>query len=216
MNTNRLRFAQSETKSVEERKKRLRAYMKERRGDNENRDMKETLLVANFFEAIEKTIGAGTRLNVFCYLSFSSEAPTDKLIETLLEKGHKVFCPRIENGEMHAVEFGEDFTLSGFGIREPVGQAYTGETDVIVVPLLAVDQKGNRLGYGGGFYDRYLKEHQKAKRVAYCFDFQVLSDVPIGQTDEKMDCIVTEKRVLFLEGRNEVKNQIREKRNDEI
>ena len=72
MNTNRLRFVQSETKSVEERKKRLRAYMKERRGDNENRDVKEALLVANFFEAIEKTIGACTRLLVFhaCFCRF--------------------------------------------------------------------------------------------------------------------------------------------------
>lgn len=204
MNMNRLHFVQGETESVETRKKRLRAYMKERRGDNENRDVKETLLVANFLQAIEKMTGASTRLNVFCYLSFSSEAPTDKLMERLLEKGHQVFCPRIEDGMLRPVPLGEDFTLSSLGIREPVGQAYMGEMDVVVVPLLAVDQKGNRLGYGGGFYDRYLKTYPKSKRIAYCYDFQLLLEVPSERTDEKMDCIVTEKRVVFLERRNEV------------
>lgn len=210
MITNRLHFLETEqTETVQERKKRLRAYMKERRANNENRDVKETLLVENFFKATQtllgETTGAGAKPSVFCYRSFSSEAPTDKLLDALLENGYEVFCPRIEDGEMVAVAWGEDFTLSKLGIREPVGQAYTGETDIVVMPLLAVDERGVRLGYGGGFYDRYCKLHPCAKRIAYCFDFQLVKSVPQEDTDECVDCVVTDKRVVFFGRGNEVK-----------
>ena len=100
---------------------------------------------------------------------------------------------------MSAVLFGEDFSLSRFGIREPIGEAYEGEIDVIVMPLLAVDERGNRLGYGGGYYDRFLKKYQGATRVAYCYDFQILKDVPTESWDEKVDLIVTDKRIIRID-----------------
>ncbi|MBO4939606.1 MAG: hypothetical protein J6D30_01070 [Clostridia bacterium] len=152
MNTINLRFVEEDESSVQERKASMRSYMKARRGENENRDIKASLLLQHF-----KTLffgdwmGAGMRRNYFVYLSYSSEAPTDELILFLLEQGQRVFCPRVEGQALLAVEFGDDFTLSDIGIREPVGEAYTGEIDVIIFPLLAVDKKGNRLGYGGGF-----------------------------------------------------------------
>lgn len=175
--------------------------MKERRGENENRDSKETLLIENFYKAVfGETEGAGTKRKFFVYLSYSSETPTDKLIERLRKDGHAVYCPRLENGEMIAAEYGEDFTLSGYGIREPVGEKYEGGIDVAVVPFLAVDQKGNRLGYGGGYYDRYLSR-SRAKRVAIGYDFQIINSVPAEEWDEKMEVIVTDKRVIFVNGR---------------
>lgn len=200
---NKLRFAGEEEISVRERKKRLRAYMKERRADNENRDVKEALLAENFFKLLgelfgERT-GAGTRLTCFCYLSYSSEAPTDKLIERLLEAGVNVTCPRVEGNEMVAVEYGADVALSERGIREPIGEAYEGEINLIVLPLLAVDKRGNRLGYGGGYYDAFVKAHPQAKRVAYGYDFQVIGEVPTEETDERAEYIVTDKRAFKTE-----------------
>jgi len=172
--------------------------MKKKRAENTNRDVKERLLVEHFYEAVfgEKK-GAGTRLTFFIYLSFSREAPTDCLIERLIEDGHRVCCPRLENGEMIAVEYGEDFTLSDYGMREPVGQAFEGNIDVAVVPFLAVDKHGNRVGYGGGYYDRYLKKI-KAKRIAYGYGFQVVNEVPTQEWDEKMDVIVTDEQVFAV------------------
>lgn len=201
MITNRLQFVETEnSESVEEAKKRLRAYMKERRGENENRDVKEYLLVENLCRALEslakKRTGAGTERTAFVYCSFSSEAPTDNLVETLSEKGWRVYCPRLENGEMVAVECGEDFALSPLGIREPCGEVFGEDTAVAVIPMLAVDESGNRLGYGGGYYDRYLKKHPKTVRIAYGFDFQLLKRVPHDERDERMDVIVTDKRVV--------------------
>lgn len=207
MNTNRLRFVESEPcADVAKRKRSLRQYMKERRADNENRDVKELLLCENLLSVLEgfesKKAGAGTRRTVFIYLSFSSEAPTDKPIESLIEKGFSVFCPRIERGEMLAAAYGEDFTLSHMGIREPVGDILNETPDYVVLPLLAADEAGNRLGYGKGYYDGYLAKHPKAKRIGYCFDFQLLREVPHEEKDEKLDVIVTDKQVIDTAARN--------------
>lgn len=209
MTTNRLRFLETETpKTAEElvgTKKRLRSYMKERRGENENRDVKENLLVNNVMQALrEKGLDARKSKRAFVYLSFSSEAPTDKLIERLLGEGWTVYCPRVENKNMVAAAYGEDFTLSALGIREPIGQAYVGEIDVAIVPMLAVDEQGNRLGYGGGYYDRFLSEHVETLCLAYGFDFQVLRQVPTEEHDIKMDGIVTDRRIVWTSVRTNV------------
>ena len=140
------------------------------------------------------------RRTFFIYLSFSLEAPTDKLIERLKSDGHMVYCPRIENGEMVAVEHSEELALSNYGIREPIGEVYTGEIDIAIIPFLAVDRQGNRLGYGKGYYDRFLKK-SKAKRVAYGYAFQVVNNVPTEARDEKMDKIVTDEEIIEVEQR---------------
>jgi len=183
---------------VEERKKELRKQMRARRANNENRDVKERLLVENFFTVLKGFWGEGKK-KICCYLSYSSEASTDLLIENLIEAGYEVYCPRVSGEEMETVAYGEDFTISPLRIREPVGEAYQGEVDVIVTPFLAVDKQGNRLGYGGGYYDRYFQVHPMAKRVAYGFDFQIQPQVPTLGFDEKVDCIVTDKQIIYIE-----------------
>ena len=176
--TRNLRFADAEPSNLPQQKARLRAYMKGKRAENTNRDVKEQRLIEHFYQAVfPKMQGEGTRLTFFIYLSFFREAPTDRLIERLIADGHTVCCPRLENGEMYAVEYGEDFTLSEYGIREPVGERFTGKIDVAVIPFLAVDKQGNRLGYGGGYYDKYLKQ-STAKRVAFGYHFQIANEVP--------------------------------------
>lgn len=199
MTGTKLQFAaEGEPLSAGERKQRLRAYMKERRARNENRDMKERALIENFYKAISETDGAGMRRSFLIYLSFSSEAPTDGLIERLLSDGADVYCPRTENGIVTAVKFGEDFSLSSNGIREPIGQPFEGETDYVVLPLLAVDKHGNRLGYGGGCFDRYLATRKKAKRIAFCYDFQLVDELPTERFDESADIVVTNNRILYI------------------
>ena len=201
----KLRFVdECETETVAIRKKRLRLRMKERRADNENRDVKEALLIDNFCRLYEgvfgESIGAGTKRTLFIYLSFSSEAPTHRLIETLLECGHTVCAPRVEDGQMTAVEICEetDFMRSDFGAVEPIGSSFAGEIDMAIVPLLAVDKQGNRLGYGGGYYDSFLGEYPQIKRVGYAFDFQLLPSVPCEEKDIKMQYIVTDKRIVAV------------------
>lgn len=207
MYTNKLRFVDDEPiADVAERKRSLRQYMKARRAETVNRDVKEALLCERVLSVLEgfesKTTGAGTRRNVFIYLSFSSEASTDEPIERLIEKGFSVFCPRMENEEMVAAAYGEDFTLSSTGVREPVGDILTETPTYIVLPLLAADATGNRLGYGKGCYDAYLAKYPEAKRIGYCFDFQILREVPCEEKDERLDVIVTEQRTVYTSARN--------------
>ena len=193
----KLRFADEEPSVTQKEKKaRLRTYMKNKRMENTNRDVKEERLIEHFYKAVlGERDNPGTRLTFFIYLSFFREAPTDGLIERLVADGHRVCCPRIEKGEMLAVEYGEDFTLSDYGIREPVGDAYQGGIDVVVIPFLAVDRHGNRLGYGGGYYDRFLK-NSTAKRVAFGYSFQVVNEVPSEAWDEKVSVIVTDEEII--------------------
>lgn len=206
-----LRFVDTNELNVCERKKQLRTYMKRRRADNENRDVKEKLLTQNFlnlFESVFKEkISSGKTINCFCYLSYSAEAGTDTLVEALQARGVRVFAPRVEGSEMVAVAIGEDYAISKWGIREPLGEAYTGEIDCIVLPLLAVDKKGNRLGYGGGYYDKFLSKHKQAVTVAYCYDFQVINSVPIEETDESVQYIATDKLWMKTE-KNERKKKV--------
>ena len=208
MITNKLRFVETDAKQdaeeIAERKKSLRTYMKERRGENENRDVKECLLLENVLQALEsKGMGTGVDKRAFVYLSFSSEAPTDKLIQRLIELGWRIYCPRVESKEMVAVEYSEELALSTFGAREPLGPAYKGRIDLAIVPMLAVDEQGRRLGYGGGYYDRFLAGHRETLRLAYGFDFQILRQVPSQEHDLVMDGIVTDKRILWTGNRLE-------------
>ncbi len=85
----------------------------------------------------------------------------------------------------------------GLGFREP-GDAdpVAGELDVIVVPALAVDLLGHRIGYGAGFYDRALPRHPTAKKVVVAFDFQLIAEVPSSAFDVAADWVVTDARVL--------------------
>ncbi|MBQ7880184.1 MAG: 5-formyltetrahydrofolate cyclo-ligase, partial [Clostridia bacterium] len=163
-----------------------------------NRDGKEGQMLKNLLSDRAGLIQKGVKKKWFVYLSFSSEARTDKLIEKLLELGQEVYCPRVDGKEMHAARYGEDFTLSKYGVREPVGERYDGEMDIAIVPMLAVDEQGNRLGYGGGYYDKWLSAHPECKRVAFVFDMQLVKQVPTEDTDQKMDMVITDKQVLFV------------------
>ena len=79
-----------------------------------------------------------------------------------------------------------------FGILEPVGELYTDydSIDMIVVPGVAFDRQGNRLGRGRGYYDKILKETRAAKKVGICFDFQFVEEVPVDELDVRMDLVV--------------------------
>jgi len=86
-----------------------------------------------------------------------------------------------------------------YGIMEPVGEEFAGaEIDLMVMPLAAADRKGNRIGMGKGYYDRYLNgEGPKPKvLVGLCFDFQVVGDVPVEAHDVPLNIIITNKETM--------------------
>ena len=88
--------------------------------------------------------------------------------------------------------------INKFGIPEPVSIKII-YPDILLVPLVAYDSNLNRLGYGGGFYDRYIEKIEKIKKITkigLAFSFQKISSIPINQYDKRLDFIVTEKEIL--------------------
>jgi 5-formyltetrahydrofolate cyclo-ligase len=137
---------------------------------------------------------------VMAFSAFGSEVPTRPLIEVLHEREATVALPRIEGRDLVAVSYapGDPVRTASFGAREPLGGDVVdpADLDVVVVPGVAFDLRGRRVGYGAGFYDRFLGRTD-AFRVGLAFDVQVIDeDVPTGRFDVPLDAVVTEARTI--------------------
>ena len=88
---------------------------------------------------------------------------------------------------------GQPFARGPFGIEEPVGEGEDVRPDVCVLPMLAADKACRRLGYGGGYYDRYLSQREfRGVKVGVCYAHQLVETLPVEPHDVAMDCVVTE------------------------
>ena len=132
----------------------------------------------------------------FIYNSFSTEADTKGIIAELLAAGKKVYLPRVDGDKMVAVPYGET-KVGAFGIDEPSGKPYKGKIDVTVIPLLAVNERGYRIGYGKGFYDKYLKD-KRTKKVGLGYAFQIDS-FQEEEHDVPLDLFLCEKGIYYYE-----------------
>ena len=137
----------------------------------------------------------GEKDSFFCYLSFGTEAGTEGLACALLKRGKTVCVPRIEGGEMRAVPYKEPFERGNYGILQPKGGEDT-PCAVALAPLLAFDREGFRLGYGGGYYDRWFASHPDVLRVGLAYSGQEVQFLPREETDEKLHAVVTEQGIL--------------------
>ncbi|MCR5650605.1 MAG: 5-formyltetrahydrofolate cyclo-ligase [Lachnospiraceae bacterium] len=141
--------------------------------------------------------------DVFLYASFRSEAATRELILKTLEKKGKAYLPKVVS--MTKMIFVKVTSLEevrkGFrGIFEPIREeAAKVIPPVIIVPLVAFDDKGTRLGYGGGYYDRTLPAYKgKSLIAAAAFSVQYHGDIPCEENDVRMDAVITEKEVIRI------------------
>jgi len=142
---------------------------------------------------LENFLNAFSSFNSFLiYNSFGTEADTHALINALTADGKSVYLPRVEGETLCAVPCGK--TVKGaYGIDEPVGQAYFGDIDVTVIPLLAVNEKGYRIGYGKGYYDRYLiGRHTKKVGLGYFFQIENFEE---SAHDIPLDLFVCERGI---------------------
>ena len=139
---------------------------------------------------------------VMAFWSFGSEVPTAPLIDALASKGIDVTLPRIEEGHLtvRSWRIGEPLTETSFGAMEPAGGAPVdpASIDVVCVPGVAFDLGGRRVGYGAGYYDRFLtRVRPDALRAAIAFELQVVDvELPAGRFDLGVDAVVTERRTL--------------------
>ena len=131
----------------------------------------------------------------FAYMDFKKEVMTRDLIEKALQMEKTVAVPRVEGDDMVYYEIKDFSTLQSgyFGIMEPDGgKVCTREEGFLLVPGVAFDPARHRVGYGKGFYDKYLIKHQQYRTLALAFEFQVVDSIPTDSYDIRPDGIITE------------------------
>ncbi len=141
---------------------------------------------------------------VFTYISIGREVDTRTLIEAALAQGKRVCAPRcIRKGRMEArrIRSIRELVPASFGLLEPpesVALVRPGEIDLILVPCLAADNAGYRLGYGGGYYDRFLAG-AKGVSICLCRERALWESVPRDAHDARVDFVVTEAGTIAVE-----------------
>lgn len=174
-------------------KENLRKILKALRAGfrGEEREQADIAVLENFLKLCAKYD------SFLIYNSISSEADTGGIIESLLKEGKRVYLPRVEGEKIVAVQYGGKMQKGAFGIEEPVGQAFGGEIQVTVIPLLGVNTQGFRIGFGKGYYDKYLKNKNTLK-VGLGYSFQIV-EFKQDEWDIPLDYFVCEKGIYNIE-----------------
>ena len=138
---------------------------------------------------------------LLAYVDAKREVETRELICQAWKDGKRVAVPRtFGGGVMHFYEIHslEELEPGGYGILEPKKDCPLCETEegLMLMPGVAFDEKAHRVGYGGGYYDRYLEQHPGLVHIALAFEFQIFKEVPFQEHDILPELIVTEKRLI--------------------
>ena len=144
--------------------------------------------------------------NIMLYLSFNNEVDTYALAKWCLDNDKKVIVPYCINATREIIPFeisnlANDLTKSTFGIMEPkhdlLNKANIEDIDLIIVPGVVFDEHCNRIGFGAGYYDRFLPKRVKdTSTIGIAYDYQVINKIPTGDYDVPLDFIITEKRII--------------------
>jgi len=185
---------------LQEQKHCLRVEMRARRQAGSTHNMKSYNKLRDVFMHHVK-VEAGSLVASYC--AFRDEMDPAFLTDALRLAGHKIALPVIVSkaAPLHFRLFAphDELIVNAMGIREPGPLAPLVEPDILLVPLLAFDKQGQRLGYGGGFYDRTIAELRSKKTIraiGIAFSWQEVEAVPIGPHDVKLDNVVTELNVF--------------------
>lgn len=140
---------------------------------------------------------------VMLYAAFKNEVETADLIQVALDQKKNVLLPRIEGGKgivpYQIKAFPDDVAPGYAGILEPHSKTspWRDAIDLIVLPGIAFDMEGGRLGYGKGCYDRFLKQMSLSSfKIGLTFEICLVTSLPLEDHDEKVDVIITEKRIV--------------------
>ncbi|MGV8982553.1 5-formyltetrahydrofolate cyclo-ligase [Clostridium sp.] len=144
--------------------------------------------------------------SIMLYLSFKSEVNTYDLAKWCLDNGKKIIVPYCIKETKEIIPFEihnltTDLAKSSFGIMEPkydlLKPFNIEDIDFIIVPGVVFDEHCNRIGFGAGYYDRFLpKKLKTTPTIGIAYDYQVVSKIPTGIYDVPLDFIITEKRII--------------------
>lgn len=137
---------------------------------------------------------------IFTYVSAYKEVDTINIIKFCLDQGIKVCAPRVRGKEMDFVGITDLSQLKpgSFNIPEPVSDdiVVPEQSDVMLVPGIVFDRELNRVGFGGGYYDRYFMEHHDLKTIGLAYDFQVIDHIDTEEFDIGVSALCTETQII--------------------
>lgn len=148
------------------------------------------------FEQIIDTDAYQNAQTIFCFVSTKDEINTHPILKHALTNGKCVTVPKcIGNGTMHAyqIQSFSDLESGKYGILEPkkyCSKIEPNNIDLAIIPCLSCNSKGYRIGYGGGFYDRYIHNETFIK-LTICYEQLMREDIPFEDFDEKVDMIIS-------------------------
>ena len=143
--------------------------------------------------------------NLCLYMHIHNEIILDTLMDAAFEDGKKVWLPKVSNksSEENTMDFyryqkGMKLINGAYNIPEPDSTEKLTPDDktLIIMPGAVYSEDRKRIGYGGGYYDRYLSEHTMCHTIAVCFELQIFPDIPSDPHDIRPDMIVTEERII--------------------
>jgi 5-formyltetrahydrofolate cyclo-ligase len=144
---------------------------------------------------------------VMVFTSKEKEVNTKPLILSLFRKGNPVVVPVIVQEDTSLrLSYIRDFSAlvpSTFGVPEPIGSeipAAAEDIRTIILPMLGFDREGGRIGYGAGYYDRFLAKNPGLRKIGIAFACQEVENLPVEENDVRMDVIITEDGVVYPDG----------------
>jgi 5-formyltetrahydrofolate cyclo-ligase len=144
---------------------------------------------------------------VMVFTSKEKEVNTRPLIMALFGQGNPVVVPIIVKEDYSLrLSYLRDFSAlvpSTFGVPEPIGSeipAAADDIDTIILPMLGFDRKGGRIGYGAGYYDRFLSKTPGLRKIGIAFACQEVDNLPVDENDIRMDAIITEDGMVYPDG----------------
>ncbi len=180
-------------------KNEVRRYIKSRRHELSDEDIKtQSILI---IDRLKKSDIYKNAENVFLYISYNREVDTFMLLSQCLIDGKNVYAPKVLSKtqmEFYRIYSADDLVSGYMGIMEPSASCERAQvkSGLFIMPGLAFDYDCHRIGYGGGFYDRYLSEDNTFIKAALAFDFQLMDSIPYEEHDLKPDYIITQTQFI--------------------
>ena len=171
-------------------------YLKLREKKIQNYDLINT---NNIIKLLKKKLIKGKIIGG--YYPYNNELDCIQILKKLEKKNYIISLPKIKkNFQMDFIQWSsnEPLVINRFGIPEP-SNGKIKFPDILLIPLLSFDKKLNRVGYGGGFYDRYIHKIKRIKKpllVGLAYSFQRVKSIPINEYDKKLDFVITERNII--------------------
>lgn len=162
-------------------------------------EMEKASAAEEVFSQLEKTAAFMMADTVLMYHSLPDELSTHRFLKKWHDR-KRFFLPRVNGVNLEILPYEETrLELGSFQIEEPIGNdtADVDDIELMVIPAVAFDRKGNRLGRGKGFYDRLLA-NSKATKIGVGYEFQLLDSIPVEPHDVTMDMVITQKTIIKL------------------